>query len=320
MKLKLKTQIQITFITFITLLLASCSKDSAAEGSKITSFSLTQSNDKIILNYATNSSDINHFEFAYSAVAASNTPGDGNLFVTTDLNTTTKNIDDLSIAPGTSYNFSIRVYENNGYVSPWFGVKLLNTTAYCSQPYNLSLTAGCTWDYNTAITPTNFQVQYGSQGFTLGNGISGTTTSNYYDYSSAILHSGSSYDFYVRSFCSTSLGYSDWVGPASLTATSDQNVLMPPTNIGWSVIRNFFGDATGASFTWLDQGGNHSYDTVIVGHGNPPTSVAYNNTMYNTTVSYLMQQSTNFDFYIRTVCVDGTKSNWVGPLTINIGT
>lgn len=321
--MKKNLNLAFAFALVVSLFISGCSSDGGGSGgATISSFTVAQSGDKVVLNYATNSTDINHFEFSYTNAGntGSTTPGSGEYFITTDLNTTSKKFDDLSVAPGEIYNFSVRVYENNGYVSPWFGVRALTVASYCSEPFDLSTASGFSWSYNTNSNPTNFQVQYGAHGFSLGSGTTNTTTEQYFDNSNMIMHAGSSYDFYVRSYCSSALGYSSWVGPSTMVAASDYNVLMPPNNIGWNVEYNFFGQAVGATFNWLDQGGNHIYDCVLVPHLSSPNSVAYSTVNYNTTITYTqVPQNTDYDFYIRTVCVDGTKTSWVGPLWINIG-
>lgn len=58
-----------------------------------------------------------------------------------------------------------------------------------------------------------YEVQYGLQGFTLGDGTMAIVNDN--SYCDGTYELGKIYDYYVRVYCKNNLGYSEWFGPVS---------------------------------------------------------------------------------------------------------
>ena len=87
----------------------------------------------------------------------------------------------------------------------------------CPDPSNLSLVSftstSVTLDW-TAVNATNWDIQYGAQGFTLGSG----TIQNVSAHPATVsgLSANTSYDFYVREVCSAN-DTSNWIGPVTVT-------------------------------------------------------------------------------------------------------
>lgn len=158
-------------------------------------------------------------------------------------------------------------------------------------------------------------MEYGLQGFQLGSGEQITTNDqSTYD---AAMSQGNTYDFYVRANCENNLGWSSWVGPVSSYADQDYNLCTPPSNVLAGIEYNFFGDAVGAVFEWSFNG-ESNFEYVVVNDGYDPNSGSVN-TYSNGWPFYNLAQNTNYDFYVRAVCVDGSRTEWVGPKNINIG-
>ena len=79
-------------------------------------------------------------------------------------------------------------------------------------------------------TATQWEVEYGTTGFTPGNGTTITTTDNPFNITS--LTQGTTYDFYVRAVCDV-MDASIWDGPNSFTTISINNDLaIVDTNVG----------------------------------------------------------------------------------------
>jgi hypothetical protein len=100
------------------------------------------------------------------------------------------------------------------------GSPVLNTYS-CLPPTNLIVTSigtsNATIDWTSGGT--NFEIEYGLQGFTLGTGMLQQTGAHPTGIGG--LAAGTNYDFYVRDNCSNSQAVkSSWAGPKSFTTTS----------------------------------------------------------------------------------------------------
>lgn len=231
---------------------------------------------------------------------------------------TTLGIDPTDQGP---WNFYLRAYNAKGGVGPWSEVATLTLGSPCQKPYDLSVWSSpksltFSWDtYSNTTTSTSYEVEYGLTGFEPGTGekISTNTTQT----KEAILEGGNTYDFYVRGLCTEGLGWSDWAGPYSYFVDQNYNSCDVPTGLSYSVSYNFFGEATGAEFEW-DFNGEYGFEYVVVFDGNSPESGSINT--YTTGFPYYgLTQNTDYDFYVRTTCVDGGTSPWSAPLNVNIG-
>ena len=152
----------------------------------------------------------------------------------------------------------------------------------------------------------NFNIEYGPQGFGQG---SGTVLTSLVD---SILISGltpvTSYDVYIQNDCSTSgNGTSNWVGPFTFTTT----VTCPaPTNV--QVAQS----TTSAAFAWTPAGA--PYQNYVFGPAGTTPATGTIQTTQNDTVSVSgLAPSTPYTFWVRDSCGVGDVSTWVGPLNFN---
>lgn len=289
-----------------------CSGDSDSGPSlEVTNFTITQVGDKLRVSYTTNQPA--QSVRLYMAQNGSS----GQLFLYEAYASPFELPFDVFLNPGDTGFFFLEAMDSNYNPSEQFGPEPLTIAAYCSGPSNLQVNSGLvSWDAPT-IANTYYQVQYGPEGFAIGNGTVYTTNSTSTD--NVTFVAGQVYDVYVRGYCSTGQTFSNWVGPVTYFAGSNQNVCGAPTNIGWNIEYNFFGEAVGATFVWTDAGNNFDYEYNLVGNNLPPTTGAVESGS-SSTVTYLqVPQNTEFDFYVRTKCVDGSFTNWVGPINVNIG-
>lgn len=95
------------------------------------------------------------------------------------------------------------------------------STFSCLPPTNLTVTnigtSNATLDWTS--TGTNFEIEYGLQGFTVGTGM--FQNSNIHPTGITGLTAGATYEFYVRDNCSNSQAVkSAWAGPKSFTTVS----------------------------------------------------------------------------------------------------
>ncbi len=109
----------------------------------------------------------------------------------------------------------------------WAGPFTFCTKPTCPAPTDLgvdpaALTINSADVYFTPGYATNYEIQYGSIGFTLGSGNTVTATNDTVTLSS--LTAGTGYEFYVRDLCSTT-DSSAWAGPVSFVTPFTTNYL-----------------------------------------------------------------------------------------------
>lgn len=300
------------------LSLLSCSKDDETPSVSIDFFNVAQNGSEITLNYGT-SENMQYYEFSYDISLNGNQPGNGDRFSSTENSQTVKSITDLNLSTEFDYFFYIRGLDQNGNFTEWFGPQVLTLEDFCNGPRDLFFDGYVSWDSGFNTQPTLYEVQYGQQGFQLGNGeIIQTNNEVTYD---LVLEQGQVYDAYVRSYCDINLGWSTWVGPISYRASDNINVCtVPPTNLSFYTEYNFFGDPVGANISWLDSGNNKKYEFNLVGHNASPLSNATEfRDDYGTQITYTqITPNAFYSFYVRTVCLDGSTTDWAGPLTVRI--
>ncbi len=316
------------FVLFLSFALLSCSSDSSNEDN---------SNGLEITNFTINQQEFGYAEFQYSSVGGAiyyevfydyssnnSIPSTGSNLTFHHSNTTVKYLNDSDFHINTEvlYSFYIRAVNAQGQYSQWYGPVVYSFEPFCEiVPEELYFNnwTGLKWQYSFYDSPSYFQIEYGTQGFPVGAGVGTVVTSNNNFTENITLIQGQYYDFYVRSWCSSSLGWSRWSEPLSYFAETGYNQCVTPHNVQYTVVRNSSNQAVGANFTWGDLGGNNNYEYNLVSPSQPPT---YGNIEFGTsqTVTYIsMYQNMDYHFYVRTVCSNGTKTDWTGPILVNIG-
>ncbi len=102
-------------------------------------------------------------------------------------------------------------YTENGCVTP------TDLQAHQSSPGEVTLS----WqDNNTQGAPENWEIEYGLKGFEPGSGTLVTANSNPFVLSN--LNNFENYDYYVRAYCNSADGFSNWGTPYSFTVTCAQ--------------------------------------------------------------------------------------------------
>ncbi len=210
--------------------------------------------------------------------------------------------------PG-NYEFYVRDSCGVGNVSSWSGPYSFRISV-CPGPFNLAYSvvtptsASISW---TAGGASNWNLEYGSQGFTPGSGTFVYNVSNPYTVSG--LTPGTTYDFYVRDSCG--VGHvSLWTGPHTFTTLSVTLPCPSPSSLGATNITQ-----TSATLSWVTGGAsNWNLEWGIVnfalGSGNFLPNVAP--THY--TLSGLIP-GTSYQFYVRDSCGVGHVSSWAGHYT-----
>lgn len=225
-------------------------------------------------------------------------------------------VDELHLEVGKTYVFFIRSACSNSSKSAWSNPKSLTIQSFCYQPDQLQINGhDLTWSTGSS-SPIQYQVEYGISGFTPGTGT--TVTRNSPVYTSVPMQENVVYDFYVRAYCTGTLGWSAWSSVYTYLCPVGYNQCNLPSNVRYSISRNFFNQPTGALVAW-DFNGETQFEFTLVGNGQSPDSGAVDSCGAVPQLYLALTQDTNYYFYMRAVCGNGNRTNWVGPMTINIG-
>ncbi len=207
------------------------------------------------------------------------------------------------LTPGTDYDFYVRDSCGSNNLSTWAGLQNFRTLS-CPSPTVLTLdsiaqtSAKLSWITGGA---SNWDVEYGIQGFIPGSGTFVSNVSNPYTLSG--LTPGTDYDFYVRDSCGSN-NLSTWAGLQNFRTLSCPS----PTVLTLDSIAQ-----TTAKLSWIT-GGASNWDVEYGIQGFIPGSGTF---VYNVSNPYTLSgltPGTDYDFYVRDSCGSNNLSTWVGPL------
>jgi hypothetical protein len=183
----------------------------------------------------------------------------------------------------------------------------LKSTASCDFPTNIlnvsSTINSATFSWVNGSTPDN-NIQWGPQGFVLGNGTAIVNTSTNPTTISGLI-ANNLYDFYIQDTCNAS-GSSTWVGPfpfTTLTCAIPSN--LSATNITYNA----------ALLSWTSTNLQANFDIewgpsgFTLGLGIPVSGISGS-------TSYLLNglaANTEYAYYVRTNCGGGSTSFYAGP-------
>ncbi len=153
---------------------------------------------------------------------------------------------------GNSYNFYIKsncsAEESSQWVGPITVEAVVNPN--CTNPINFTAVRNATQNTKVNLawaaggTETSWEIQYGTTGFPLGNGITVVSTTLTKEITNILTTGG--YDFYVRAKCNAT-EFSSWIGPvnvAALTTTGDVTGTYKLTAFNTSVPTDLNNDGT----------------------------------------------------------------------------
>lgn len=311
------------FILLTALIFAGCSGDSDENPTSscggISTFNLVQQTETLRFTY-TGNTDVSYYEISYFETGNAYAPDNGNKFNTTNPNELSKKINELSVNFNANYSFFIRTVCSSGETSDWKGPVILSIEPYCDGPRDLRVDGFLDSTFMWASSYTNessyYEVQYGLEGFQLGQGT--TLTTNYTQTAAMVLQKNKVYDFYVRSKCAGNLGWSSWSGPVSRVSPIDQNICSAPISAAGN-IESYSGSYTYVRMVWQTNGNmNSDFEFVIVNKGlGPETGTAR---LFNPYLGWPVTSIPTYgqyDFYVRTVCANGSKTAWFGPTPLD---
>ena len=282
---------------------------------KILTFNVSQQTDILAFTLTNNNIALLYeVSFLNSANGTTN-PDNGQTFTFNSL-TFNKEINSLSISPNNTYLFYARAVCSDGTKSAWSTPVSLLIINYCDKPTNLRFeldtlaTSRFAWDNSSGAT--YYQVQYGAQNFVLGTGTITQVNNTYYNGMS--MAANTTYDFYVRSFCTNAIGWSSWSGPYTRLSVGNQNLCSLPLNLAYT-IESTNSSTAFVSLQWA-WNGETNFEYTVVGNGQSPTtgSILTANTSGWPTI--YRPRFYTYNFYIRAVCSNGSRTAWAGPKNI----
>lgn len=190
---------------------------------------------------------------------------------------------------------------------------ILDSTKICFPPISIyTVDLGCEAKFgwyrnNKGLEEDYYEVEYGITGFELGTGTNATV--NGIEYKDAVLTKGNSYDFYVRTFCGSSWG--EFSAVESFFAENNFNRCLVPKNV------DAFRSGSNLTYAFNGDGDCEFEYTLITSVENVGDKPIYNTTKLSHTGQFSNITSfSTYHFMVRTVCKDGTKTDWVTKVVL----
>ncbi len=221
----------------------------------------------------------------------------------TGASTADRIISGLSLTSGTTYYIIISTWASPQCITS-FDLSVYNVT--CPAPTGLSVTnishdsVVLNWTENGLGT--NWQIEWDTNGFVLGTGNVINTTLNPDTLSG--LSQLTNYSFYVRTICGAG-DSSLWVGPYNFTTLP---TCPAPTALGVSNITD-----VSCNLFWTENGSATQWQIEWDTNGFTPGTGTISLTSSNPNSLSGLTASTDYQFYVRTVCGAGDSSVWIGP-------
>lgn len=302
---------KIIYVLLLTsVLFFACSKDDSNTESvcpSIQNFTASQVNNKVSINILSNNQAL-YYEISIQPTG-SNDPENGTIYPLNNV-TSQKTLNELNLYVSQTYILFVRAICTDGSKSAWSNPKTIVINDFCEIPFNLEVVPSATytsltWDNYASIS--YYQVQYGYQGFALGTGTTIQVNSESFD--DIPLEANKTYDFYVRAYCNSALGWSEWSQPVSYYSPTMQNLCTAPSNV------TFYNEGSGYRRAQWNMNGESLFEIVVV---NPGQNVSLGSPTTISSGSWpVFYVGTGRDFYVRAICSNGNRTVWSGPWSVN---
>lgn len=155
------------------------------------------------------------------------------------------------------------------------------------------------------VADSDFEIEYGPQGFTQGGGTSVNFTGFTTNFT---VTAYGTYDVYYRSKCHNG-GVSDWNGPRSVVVDGGTSSCWIPVALNMNTYLSPY------RFEWEQYNGNffdveYGPTGFTIGNG---TRIRTNNEF---TDDAILHAGITYDFYVRANCGGSTFSSWGGPYSV----
>ncbi len=225
-------------------------------------------------------------------------PGTGIL-----INTATNPFRASGLTPDRTYDYYARAICGIGDSSTWSSLGIFQTLISCPAPSlptaNAITTNTATIGWTENGNATQWEIQYGMAGFVVGSGTTVHTTNN--PKTLIGLQSDTHYDYYIRAVCGAndSSRWSPVGSVVTLISCPAPSLLSSNTTYNATAVLHWTENATATQ--WQIEYGLAGFaigtGTIINTTSNPDTIVG-------------LQYSTNYDYYIRSICGPGDTSRW----------
>ena len=302
-------------LLFVVLTSCAGGDDGGSSCGNISGFTAVQQNEKININLTSTATPL-YYEVSVNQMPQTNVnPSNGTIRT---MNTTSQsfNLNDINMLPGYTYLFYVRTACTDGSLSKWSAPVSVTATSFCYVPVDLGMTSNgldAAFKWTTSDSNTSyFQVEYGPQGFTPGSGTTVQVNSSLY--SDMTMLAGQTYDFYVRAYCTAALGWSSWAGPYTYLSVGNQNACTIPLNLAYS-IDAYSGAIAHVVLQWNWNGEEH-FEYAVVHHGDPIGASDIYTADTSGWPTRWLNHSYDWDFYVRAVCNDGSRTPWTAPIVM----
>lgn len=307
----------VSALTFLTILSGCGGSDDSNTPvnipvcNNVNDFTVTQDQNFINIT-VTGNNDPLHYEVSVIPTYAGTSADNGNI-VAFEEKQARIDKNQLNMWPGTTYYVYVRSACSDSFKSAWTSAKTFTFQDYCEGPRDLEFTYtgggyGLTWDAVDDQT-SHYQVSYGPVGTAAGAGVLVQTGSNYI---LPGLSAGTTYDFYVRAYCSGGTGWSSWVGPLTYFSESNLNLCSAPSNITYTKP-----NSTSANFQW-SYNGESSFEYALVGGSQTINNAQiYTGGLGGWPTFTGLSSFGQYTFYVRAVCANGNRTAWT-TRTINM--
>ena len=306
-------------LLLLVLVLTSCgggSDDSGTSCGNVTNFTVTQNNENITVSLNSTATPL-YYEVSVNSTPQTNVnPNNGFIRTMSTVTQTFNFFSDLNLQAGNTYLFYVRTACTDGSKSKWSAPVSLTASSFCFIPVELGITySGQNVAFKWATNDTNstsYKVEYGPQGFTQGAGT--TVQVNNTLYSGMTMYAQTSYDFYVAAFCSNSQQWSSWAGPYTYFSETNQNACTLPLSL-FTQLESQNTTTAYYSLHWT-YNGETNFEYAVVVHN---TTIGLSSIHPADTFGWptvVLNRNYDYDFYMRSVCSDGSKTAWTGPVVI----
>jgi|SRR6218665_139784 len=296
-------------VLFIAAILSGCSSDETSEVvnpcQNVGTFSVTQNYGNLTIAFQDDTNPL-YYDLSLVYPSSGNGPENGSKIT---LNSTSSTIPINSFGtvlyPGQTYLIYIRKACSNESKSDWSEAKTITINAYCDKPYDLSVDpwSGFRWS-NRDDNATYYQVQYGPEGFALGSRPNINVNNTYYE--GMGMQANTTYDFYVRAFCTNGSGWGEWAGPYTYLSTANVNLCSTPSNITYTL------ESSNAINVRWSHNGETRFEYAFLNPGQNINNASINSIGISSTPVFTgLSRFVDYTFYVRAVCADGNHTEWV---------
>jgi hypothetical protein len=304
------------FLLGLSLILTSCGggDDAGSSCSKVDSFTISQQIDK--LHYAIIASgDASFYEISIGNPGAIGDPSGGNIH---PVQTATGDIDISDYGyMGATVAIYARTVCPDGSKGKWSTAVSLPIAEFCKKPRDVVYDGlYLSWDdVNWDVNVSQYQVKFGLEGFNVNTGGTLKNT-NVPSLDGIPMQAQTTYDFYVRSNCGGSGGWSSWSGPYTYYSEYTQNMCAAPVNLSYVTLYNN-GTPWGAEFHYNGNGELSFEYALKTGALEPAGGEIHSIGAGSTPVFTNMNPAVVYKFYVRGVCANGNKTAW-SVLTVDL--